>query len=306
MAHNLDLEQLQADFSKGKRVAEIARGLGVTHKVVAKRLKDMGYDLPNHRRNCSAEQEIEITRRYLEGEKTKVLATHFSVSGVTIHNIVRRHGGSIRPQGDDVRKYTHDENFFEVIDTKEKAYLLGLWMADGCNVSNGNVVSLALTDRELIDLGKKLLKYTGPIYKSERTNCADIFTLCISSQSLSNSLSAQGCGFRKSLTMSFPSKVPYAQMSHFVRGYFDGDGCIHRRKQSDNFTIHILGSENFCRGLQNMIPVKSFVHQRAKQRIWFLGIYNRRDVRIFCEWLYRDSDNLRLERKFDTARYSID
>ncbi len=89
-------------------------------------------------------------------------------------------------------------------------------------------------------------------------------------------------------SLEFP-KLDDEMIPHFVRGYFDGDGCIHRRKNSNNYVVHIIGTESFIRSLQQVVPVPSFIHQRTKKSVWFLGIYKRKDIATFGEWLYTDA-----------------
>jgi intein-encoded DNA endonuclease-like protein len=65
----------------------------------------------------------------------------------------------------------------------------------------------------------------------------------------------------KSLTISFP-KVPKKYLAHFIRGYFDGDGCVNlwRTKGKDNIlivrklsVIFTSGSKDFLAGLHTAL-----------------------------------------------------
>jgi intein/homing endonuclease len=43
---------------------------------------------------------------------------------------------------------------------------------------------------------------------------------------LHDDLVKHGCVEKKSLILQFPKDLSQELISHFVRGYFDGDGCI--------------------------------------------------------------------------------
>ena len=55
------------------------------------------------------------------------------------------------------------------------------------------------------------------------------YRLQIGSSQWFQSLSALGYTPAKSLTLQFP-RVPSRHIPHFVRGYFDGDGCVYFRR----------------------------------------------------------------------------
>lgn len=50
---------------------------------------------------------------------------------------------------------------------------------------------------------------------------------CYSKKSYTDLIN-KGCGINKSLILKFPdeTQVPQNLISHFIRGYFDGDGCV--------------------------------------------------------------------------------
>ncbi len=53
------------------------------------------------------------------------------------------------------------------------------------------------------------------------------FGVDITSAELQNSLVKLGIGYRKTYcNLSIPKEIPLDLIRHFIRGYFDGDGCI--------------------------------------------------------------------------------
>lgn len=69
-----------------------------------------------------------------------------------------------------------------------------------------------------------------------------------------------GLSPRKSLITEFPQDVPADCLSHFTRGYFDGDGCVHIMRGQGRYgqeicrglvVIFTSGSKVFLEGLRN-------------------------------------------------------
>lgn len=92
-------------------------------------------------------------------------------------------------------------------------------------------------------------KFPGnKIYLSKK-----LYVLRIGSKSIFEDLTKLGLTPRKSLTLKFPN-VPEEYLSHFIRGYFDGDGCInisykHKSKTPVLATIFTCGSKDFLTSL---------------------------------------------------------
>ena len=83
---------------------------------------------------------------------------------------------------------------------------------------------MSISDKEHLIEFNKHIKSTYPI-KIEREKYVK---LKISNKHIGNSLINKGCIPKKSLILEFPnlSQVPKFLIRHFIRGYFDGDGCI--------------------------------------------------------------------------------
>ena len=129
------------------------------------------------------------------------------------------------------KMYNVNENFFENINSEEKAYILGFFYADGCNQNNNGNQIISFTqleqDVDILDKIKEAMKSNHRYYEIiQETNGKKKFKLQISSSKLSDDLFNLGAVYNKSLILTFPSNIPEKLMPHFIRGYFDGDGCI--------------------------------------------------------------------------------
>ncbi len=119
------------------------------------------------------------------------------------------------------------------------AYVLGFMFADGSLVdSNASsrtyYLSFTNNDLDLLTQIKDALSSNHKIYtRAPRVmfhkNCKYVskrgYVLRIGNKEMYNDLIMLGLGHRKSNTMNFPN-VPSDYFSFFLRGYFDGDGCV--------------------------------------------------------------------------------
>lgn len=149
-----------------------------------------------------------------------------------------------------MRKYKLNENFFEKIDTEKKAYFLGFLFADGYINENLNMVDLTLhnKDEEILNKFVNLLYYEGRPLKLIKTN---YLRLVINSKKITNDLKSHGCFQKKTFSLKFPN-LNENLIKHFIRGYFDGDGCITINKEN-TLNISIVGTIDF------LIDVKKYL-----------------------------------------------
>jgi hypothetical protein len=240
---------------------------------------------------------------YISGISCTVLGRKYGTSNVTIINILKRHGIERRSFHASKLKYKYDESFFDNIDTEEKAYFLGLMYADGYNHETADYISLCLTDYELVDRFRHALATDRPIYEGHSSRRDGYigklkYDLRVFGKHICSALASKGCYQGKSLSLKFPPAdiLPIGLASAFCRGYFDGDGCIHIRKQGRNKVVHICGTEAFLTSMANRLPCPSYVRQRHQNTIWFLGIYQMEHINSFRDWLY-ESATIWLDRK---------
>lgn len=247
----------------------------------------------------------EIIEAYLSGTSPVVLGERYGTSNVTIYNLLKRNGIQRRSPHEASLKYPYDESFFDTIDSQEKAYFLGLMYADGYNNQSQNYIALTLTDYELVQRFRSVVNSCRPIHEIDAARTSgrmrtQAYELKLYGNRISSALADKGCSQRKSLTLEFPAedKLPTSLIPAFCRGYFDGDGCIHVRKQGWNKVVHIVGTEKFLTHMAECLPCPSFVRPRHNARVWFLGIYRMDHVTAFRDWLYKQA-TVFLPRKYD-------
>lgn len=203
------------------------------------------------------------------------------------------------------RKYNVNESFFEEVDSKEKAYFLGLMYADGSVSERFLVISLQQKDELILEKLKSIIGYTGKIGTICHNNPkhSNMSVLRIYSRRLVEQLIGLGCTRNKTYTLEYPD-IPDEFHSHFIRGVFDGDGCI--KKYDKGYYFSITGNVNFLTDINkvilSIIDISSHKISRKNKRNELFGSIQystRNDLVKIREFLYRDCDDLYIERKYE-------
>lgn len=190
-----------------------------------------------------------------------------------------------------------NENFFDCINCESKAYFLGLMYADGCVQANGKSwrirLSINLCDIDIVEKMKNELSFNGRVYTfGERA------TLQLSSKKLGEGLIKQGCVPNKSLVIKYPKNINDKLKHHFIRGYFDGDGCLTMSNRSARFTI--IGTEDLVNEISNDFK-KQNVHSTVffnNKNNYILSVSGNRQIKILLDWIYKDA-SFYMQRKFN-------
>lgn len=270
---------------RGLTRSEIANELGVTTRTVLCYQTNTGISpKPEYDFEYNLRRYIELCK---EGYTRKEISEELHVTIKTVGNYIRRTG--VLPKANK-RKPKLNEHFFDVIDTEEKAYILGFLSADGYVDGNGRSLCLNLNSKDIDILYKikNAMNCENPITKSTTKNCC---RLNMSSKYLVETISRYGIVQNKSRTLPFP-KLEKEMYRHYFRGYCDGDGCVHKRQ----VTI-IIGSEFFYNGfvkyLQDSFNMKI---SASPVKGYFRVLLSRKDLDIVM-WMY-DGAKIYLDRKY--------
>lgn len=150
------------------------------------------------------------------------------------------------------RVNTFNEDFFEVINTEEKAYWLGYLAADGSlggtptKTRKINLTTKASDIDHLLKYKKSLNINTDPRLKIIRLKQTDkiyeAYRYILHSEKMCLDLNKYGIVRRKSLILKPPS-ISDKMIPHWIRGYFDGDGSIFISQREERFRIGITGTK---------------------------------------------------------------
>lgn len=170
-----------------------------------------------------------VVEHYRETGSTAATAAVFGISQQTVANYCKALDVPIGARGGR-RRYQLDEGFFETY-SRESCYWAGFLAADGSLVKRGTAhcvqVMLARADREHLSAFLRCAGSTHPV-KDVTPGGNPESSICISSKRWWDGLVERFLVTpRKSFTLQPPDGlVPPEMVSHFLRGYFDGDGGV--------------------------------------------------------------------------------
>lgn len=200
-------------------------------------------------------------------------------------------------------KYFVDINYFDVIDNEHKAYWLGMFVADG--FVNNSEISLCLQKRDIkvIEQFKLDLKSEHPIKYNKDNNPF----LSISCKYICNSLISKGFHNKKSYHIDIDyvsSFVPDNLKHHFIRGMFDGDGCIKYYKydylKKPQYHFGYTGLENVCEFVRKYLNISRPLIKET-DITYTLITRNPKDILKIFNYLYKDA-TIYMERKYNTFK----
>jgi len=211
----------------------------------------------------------------------------------------------------------YNQLVFDNIDTEEKAYWLGFLYADGCIEKRENSyrfeMSVADKDKEHLDKFAKFIDYKREIYTKNALFEGQVKPqkrITLTGKHFYDKLNDLGCTPNKSLTLTFPDISIFKDKSlirHFIRGYFDGDGCvgIYSRANSNKIykkpMFNLLGTQEFLDKLNKYIPVPKKVDSCNTPNFPSKAFRMQavcRDALAFLFYIYHNS-TIYLNRKFD-------
>lgn len=247
----------------------------------------------------------EIIQDYLLGFNMNQIADKYNCSGKGVQKLLTRNKIEKRTRSQARRQFQFDENYFEYVDSNEKAYWLGFIAADGCITKRGNSkclsINLQAADRCILEQFKLDLGYEGNIYDLpiRKRNPKPQVMIRLNSELFCNHLEKYSITERKSFTIQFPN-IEEQYKSHYIRGFFDGDGCISVGKYCKRVTFY-SGSLDFLKSIEsamsNSLDIKPRI-PRIDRKIFSLCYASNTEVADIFQWLYKDA-SFYLERKYN-------
>lgn len=285
--------------------SEISKTLGRTENAIRAKC----FDLNLFKNSPWTDDEINYVKDNYMEMKTSDISKMLNRTMSAIELKARRLGLKKYP-------YTCDYHYFDEINTEEKAYWLGFLTADGWinknDKNNAGVTGIELQYGD-IDHLKKFNKSIGGNYQiTDRWKPCPISTkdkdkkhhmCCIRIFSLTMYNSLFNKGFTKD--KSYDCHIPYIRedlMKHYIRGYFDGDGCFCFTNQSFHINF-ITASKALNDDIVKILQSKEFNFIESNYTTDFntimykIDIHRQQDKINFLDWIYQDC-NIYLDRKY--------
>lgn len=207
----------------------------------------------------------------------------------TTHNEARFCSHSCATRSRSVLDVNIWENGFSHLNT----YILGLICSDGCiyysKQHKKDLLNITLKDYEMIETLNYFMTPTKKIY--ENRGC---YSVIYNNSNAINFIKDLGISYRKSLSLNFPN-IPEEYLWNFIRGYFDGDGCVyisHNNGHDYTFISITSGSLSILNTLRDIL-LKYDIHARinkdCRKDTYYLRISRQKDVKKFAEYMYKDA-----------------
>ena len=235
--------------------------------------------------------ENSIISCYKLGQTCKQIAKNFGVCLKTICNILEKNGIS----RDNIYHNTSlIDNYWENIDTYDKAYFLGFLITDG-NIFKNNVrLQLSDKDKYILKVFSDKTNNSNQIHKDRR----GLSSFSIKRAAWVKDLSKYGVIPNKTKTVFLP-KINDNLMPHLLRGIFDGDGWITFK----GHTIGLCGNETLTTQVRDYLVDKLGVYKvkvvKNNENLWSINWASKKDIKLIGEYLYKDKNDCYLTRKFD-------
>lgn len=262
---NDQINEIIEKYLNGAMVADLKDEYHCSDTTIYKALRETnnvkhGLDV----RYATTEQKEKIKELYLSGVSSVKIGKMFNSTHKPILAILEEFGIE-RDQKKMVRKYKLNEHYFDVIDTPNKAYILGLLHADGCNKMDKSTVSIGLqeSDKDLLEQIRLEIGSEKPLRYIDNSNkhtfgytYKNMYELQMFSKYMCQQLADKGIVPNKSLKIGFPEWLDEDLISHYVRGVFDGDGCICKPSKVNTVCVSIVGTLAFCQHLKEICSVQ--------------------------------------------------
>lgn len=191
------------------------------------------------RKTTLSEQQINyIQKRYNEGIGCPTIAKELGIHSSRIYKYVKMF---MKPRDDKHKgfKYSFNEQYFDHIDSEEKAYWLGFIYADGYLTSSkqqSKALGISLCGQDIghLEKFKKCVQFEGNIYSYTTTSSgykkgSPYCRITLKSDHMYESLVKYGVVEHKTNILVYGEevkKLPMELQRHFIRGYIDGNGSI--------------------------------------------------------------------------------
>lgn len=260
------------------------------------------------KREFTEEEKIQIKAELDAGVAKSAIAKKYNTSYVTFKKRLIEWGfplGKLTVYGGRKRQYNVNDSYFHIIDSEDKAYWLGFLYADGYITGENRIgLSLASTDLAHIEKFKASISSESPInnYETETAyGLAKYSRIIVSSKEMYLDLISHGLIERKTDHITFPvNSIPEELVNHFIRGYFDGDGCMSGLKK-ETYAIKICGTESILRSFESFLPIdkkeRKLYQRNEGQVVKSLDISGKNQLVNCINYLYKNA-TIFLDRKY--------
>lgn len=260
-------------------------------------------------------EQIRIAKRYTQAQKDAVLqlldtglykhieiANKLGMALTEVRSIIKQRSAK---EKEDIKFPNQVSDDF----IKNKPlfwYLVGIVITDGHLVDRSANVTIYQNNYHFLECLQKLIGHSGKI-REGRSETGRMYSLAILNKTFYNFLLSNGLDFDKRYSAKF-IKCPDKYMPYYIRGIFDGDGCLAYRYISGRFEGKVIqittGSLDIANALNTFFQKQNWnstIHNKvsiAGNPYYDITIDDTENVLKFCKYIYSGELTFKLERKY--------
>lgn len=252
------------------------------------------------------EQIDYIVNQYVNDTRSmSSIARDFNCDKESIRNVLLRNNISLYTLED---YHPRNKDYFSVIDSYDKAYWLGIMYSDGCVTPRSTGIygiKLEMIDEEHVEKFKNALgaiknKITV-IYPQGFENASPVYSVTVYDKKIGEDLISLGCVPRKSLLLTKLPNIDQKYIYSFIRGVFDGDGCLRYDKSRKCYGLSFVsGSVSFLAEIRDILGISRLKICHSHEKTYRFELVAQNDLYRILTLLYKDStEDSRLNRKYN-------
>jgi len=234
----------------------------------------------------------EIIVYYEKGNSLKACSREFKISVYKIKKALQENNIQIRSQKEqtkieNIRRTKSVNHYYFSTLNSESVYLIGFLAGDGYIHPKRNLIKIGLSaiDKEFIEQVREKLEIERESTEYQTTKGFDVIDLSFSSMQIKNDLSKYHVVNNKTKKGITMKEIPENLKWHYIRGYFDADGCY------DYYFNHRIRITSFLPNILNEIKEFSKVGSYTKEKtrnIYTYTVYGK-DCEYFIKNMYKDA-----------------
>lgn len=232
-----------------------------------------------------------ICQFYKDGLSIPKIAKELKLSNFTIWKYIKQNNltRTIENAHNLRSKQMKNFDYFDIIDTAEKSYWLGLLWSDGAIIDDERNYQVRLglqrSDEYLVQNFASIFGYQATIYNNMCR--AEIRNKHLYYSILDKGIFTHRTEFELFTTPNF---VPNEHNRHFIRGILDGDGSIYRFKDTQ-LRLSFTNNYNCLKWISSVVSSTLGISKRkisAKSNCFEIQ-YHTHDCIKILDWLYLDT-----------------
>lgn len=300
-------------YQKGASISEIDRQTSdFSYRKIKEIITDAGLQIRGGRkkREFTNQQIQQLKDLYYNKEiPFKEIAKTLKTGVETLKNYMKEHDMKLRDFRVSSVNKGINKNYFSNIDNSHKAYFLGLLFTDGSVRKTGENrqgqirIQLQAQDKEILEKLKKELNVTSElIYDPRGKGC---YSLEFANEQIFQDLGKYNIVPNKTYNIhNLPTNIPDLFKIDFIRGLFDGDGCLTFDKETKskdvtlNFTSYYESVITDFQLLIDQLIHKEKHNKNVYTQCWHTQWRGYNQVMQILNILYKDAD-IYLQRKYN-------